>query len=63
MGFIGIQELLVIAAVALLFFGPRQLPKLGRAAGEASREFLGIKKILSETKEELEAELQKDVTS
>ena len=30
MGPIGVQELLVIASIGVLIFGPRQLPKLGR---------------------------------
>ena len=59
MGMIGIQELLVIAGIALLIFGPKQLPKLGRAAGEASKEFLSIKKSLDETKDEIESEVRK----
>lgn len=36
---IGFQELILILAVALLVFGPRRLPELGRALGRAMREF------------------------
>jgi TatA/E family protein of Tat protein translocase len=36
---IGIQEILVIMALALLVFGPDQLPELGRRLGRAMREF------------------------
>ncbi|MBI3029171.1 MAG: twin-arginine translocase TatA/TatE family subunit [Candidatus Rokubacteria bacterium] len=36
---IGFQELVLILAVALLVFGPRRLPELGRALGRAMREF------------------------
>jgi len=36
---IGLQELVVIFLIALLVFGPKNLPQLGRALGRAMREF------------------------
>ena len=39
MGNIGTSELLVILAVALLLIGPKRLPELGKALGEAVRTF------------------------
>lgn len=36
---IGFQELILILVVALLVFGPRRLPELGRSLGRAMREF------------------------
>ena len=39
MGPIGLPELLLIAAVALVVFGPARLPELGRSLGRAMREF------------------------
>jgi TatA/E family protein of Tat protein translocase len=36
---IGLQELLLIMVIALLVFGPKRLPELGRAIGRATREF------------------------
>jgi len=36
---IGLQELLVIFVIALLVFGPKNLPQLGRSLGRAMREF------------------------
>lgn len=36
---IGFQELILILVIALLVFGPRKLPELGRALGRAMREF------------------------
>jgi sec-independent protein translocase protein TatA len=43
-GSLGMTELLVVAGIALLIFGPRQLPKFGRSMGEMVREFRGIGK-------------------
>src|SRR5262247_2722140 len=36
---IGLQELILIFVIALLVFGPKNLPQLGRALGRAMREF------------------------
>lgn len=44
-GSLGMPELLVIFAVALLVFGPRKLPDVGRSIGEAIR---GFKKAMNE---------------
>lgn len=35
---IGAAELMMIVVVALLVFGPRKLPELGRTVGQALRE-------------------------
>ncbi len=50
---IGLPELLIIAAIALIVFGPNKLPELARAFGKAMREF---KKATEEVKESFEAE-------
>lgn len=47
-GSIGITELLIIGAIAALLFGPKQLPKLGRALGDTLREMRGIGKAIEE---------------
>jgi len=39
MGNLGLSELLVIFIVALLVIGPRRLPEVARALGEAVRAF------------------------
>ena len=36
---VGAPELLIVLLVALLIFGPSQLPKLSRSIGQAVREF------------------------
>jgi len=50
---IGLPELLIIAAIALIVFGPQKLPELAKALGKAIREF---KKATEEMKESFEAE-------
>ncbi|AZB44337.1 twin-arginine translocase TatA/TatE family subunit [Bacillus sp. FJAT-42376] len=39
MGSLGFGEILLILVVALLLFGPKKLPELGKAAGRTLREF------------------------
>lgn len=41
-GNIGMTEICIVLAIALILFGPRQLPKLGRSLGEGIREFRGV---------------------
>lgn len=36
---LGFGEIFLIVMVALLLFGPKKLPELGRAAGQTLREF------------------------
>ncbi len=38
-GFIGVQGLIVLGLVALLVFGPKRLPEMGRSMGRGLREF------------------------
>lgn len=54
---IGVQELLIIAVIACFIFGPRQLPKLGKAVGETIKEFRNIGKTIGDAGNELEAEV------
>src|SRR5712691_9005363 len=39
MGTLGVQEMIVIFIVALVLFGPKKLPELGRTIGKALTEF------------------------
>jgi len=50
---IGLPELLIILAIALIVFGPNKLPELAKAFGRAMREF---RKATEEVKESFEAE-------
>ena len=38
-GNIGIPGLILIVALALIIFGPKKLPEIGKAAGETLRQF------------------------
>jgi sec-independent protein translocase protein TatA len=38
-GFIGLPELLLLGLLALLLFGPKRLPEMGRGLGKGMREF------------------------
>ena len=39
MGSLGIQELIIIFVIALLVFGPKKLPELGKSLGKGLNEF------------------------
>ena len=55
-GSIGMPELIVIFVVALLVFGPRRLPEVGKSIGEAIR---GFKKAMSEPESRSAEEIDK----
>lgn len=38
-GFVGLPELILFGIVALLIFGPKKLPEMGRSLGKGLREF------------------------
>ena len=52
-GKIGLWEILLILAVALIVFGPTKLPELGRSIGNGLREF---RKATSELKDSITLE-------
>ncbi len=54
-GSIGPTELLLIFIIALLVFGPKKLPEIGKTVGKAIREF---KKASDEIKGRIEEEIQ-----
>ena len=49
MGPIGMQEMIALFVVALLLFGPKKLPELGRTLGKALTEFRRAKNELKTT--------------
>ncbi|WP_062051005.1 twin-arginine translocase TatA/TatE family subunit [Bacillus sp. JCM 19034] len=48
MGGLGAGSIVLIAIVALLIFGPKKLPELGKAAGNTLREFKNATKGLAD---------------
>lgn len=55
MGPLGMPELIVIFVIALLVFGPRKLPELGRSLGKSLGEF---KRASNELRNTLEEEIK-----
>jgi sec-independent protein translocase protein TatA len=55
MGSIGMPEMLVILVIALIIFGPRKLPELGKSLGKSLAEF---KRASNELKSTLEEEIR-----
>ena len=47
-GRLGVSELILILAIALVVFGPSKLPEIGRSLGKAISEFKGHANKLSE---------------
>jgi len=54
-GSLGTMELIVILVIALIIFGPRKLPELGRSLGKSIGEF---RKASNELKSTLEEEIR-----
>jgi TatA/E family protein of Tat protein translocase len=62
MGPIGVPELLILLVVALIVFGPRKLPELGRSLGKSLQEFKRASSDLRSTlDEEIRAEERRTV--
>ena len=60
-GSIGMPELVIILVIALIIFGPRKLPELGRSLGRSIGEFKKASNELRSTlEEEIRVEEQRD---
>jgi sec-independent protein translocase protein TatA len=55
LGSIGMPELIIIFVIALIIFGPRKLPELGRSLGKSLAEF---KRASNELRNTLEEEIR-----
>lgn len=56
-GPIGMPEMIVIAVIALIIFGPRKLPELGKSLGKSIAEF---KRASNDLKNTLEEEIRSE---
>jgi sec-independent protein translocase protein TatA len=54
-GSVGVPELLIIFTIALIIFGPRKLPELGKSLGKSLAEF---KRASNELKNTLDEEIR-----
>ena len=62
-GSIGMPELIIILVIALIIFGPRKLPELGKSLGRSLNEFKKASTDLQNTLEqEIKIEEQKDAS-
>jgi sec-independent protein translocase protein TatA len=59
LGSIGMPELIIIFVIALIIFGPRKLPELGRSLGRSINEF---KRASNELKNTLDEEIRVEET-
>jgi len=56
-GSIGMPELVIILVIALIVFGPRKLPELGRSLGRSISEF---KRATNELRTTVEDEIERE---
>jgi TatA/E family protein of Tat protein translocase len=64
MGSVGLPELIIIFTIALIVFGPRKLPELGKSLGKSIAEFKRASNELRNTlDEEIRAEERKNAAA
>ena len=56
-GSVGFPELMVILIIALIVFGPRRLPEIGKVLGQTINEF---KRGAASLRDSMEAEIQRE---
>ena len=55
---LGITEILLILAVAVLLFGGKRIPEIARALGRASYEYKKAKSILKDENDEIKKSIE-----
>lgn len=63
MGPVGTQEIIVIMLIALLVFGPRKLPEIGRTIGSTVRELKKAARDFTSSIEQMESDIKNEVAS
>ncbi len=64
MGSLGMQEIIIIFVLALIIFGPRKLPELGKSLGKGLAEFKKASNELKQTwEDEVRLEKEKEAVS
>ena len=60
MGNLGIQEMIIILIIALIIFGPKKMPEIGKSLGKGIAEFKKASRDLARTLEEEADKKQED---
>jgi sec-independent protein translocase protein TatA len=64
MGSLGMQEIIIIFVLALIIFGPRKLPDIGKSLGKGLAEFKKASNELKQTwEDEVRLEKEKEAMS
>ncbi len=64
MGSLGMQEIIIIFVLALIIFGPRKLPDIGKSLGKGLAEFKRASNELKQTwEDEVRLEKEKETMS
>jgi sec-independent protein translocase protein TatA len=64
MGSLGMQEIIIIFVLALIIFGPRKLPDIGKSLGKGLAEFKRASNELKQTwEDEVRLEKEKEAVS
>jgi len=62
-GSIGTNEIVLIMLIALLVFGPKKLPEIGRTLGSAMRELKKAARDFTSSMEQIDADIKSEVSS